>query len=511
VTSAAPATSGSTSPWASRFANRARGPRIEQLRDYLLLSLLLVVSRGLLVLMGLRFNLVLDWMFLADPADLKQHLLQSLFYFHAYPPGMNLLTGILLKLSETHVAGLAQCTFWMAGLVLFNSLLYVARALGLSRAVALGLCLTFSLIPPTLYLENLYIYEYPAAALLCLTAALFHRGISRPTFAAWSCFFLVFAILAVFRSTFHLFWFAALALGAVALVGKPFRRRVALAALTPAALLLALYLKNYAVFGVFGATSWGGANLVAVTTRNLPPNVRHSWVRKEKVSPFVEISVFAGPAAYSSFFESPESGTWPAIPLLDALDRPSLGSDNFNHWWFLDINKQRREDSIYYLKNRPLDYLNTVLNLSLVELFSPTTQWHPDDKGVTTPHLDHRRVLGGYERIYNQIVHGWPSPVGLYSSLPIFCAWAVVFAWRRWKASEPEARAQALLLCFCLLHMAYVLCVSCLFTAGECARYRYLIEAFIWLIVARAMLSLCAMVRQRVAKFGPFPATGATG
>jgi hypothetical protein len=496
---------------ATALANGAGRPRRELLRDHLLLSLLLVLSRGLLYLVGLRFNLVLDWMFLADPVDLKQHLLQSLFYFHAYPPGMNLLTGILLKLSETHVSGLAQATFWMAGLVLFNSLLYLARALGLSRAAALGLCLTFSLIPPTLYLENLYIYEYPAAALLCLSAALFHRGISKPTFGAWSWFFLVFAILAVFRSTFHLFWFAALALGAVVLVSKPFRRRVALAALAPALLLLALYLKNYAVFGVFGATSWGGANLVAVTTRNLPPNVRRSWVRKEKVSPFVEVSVFAGPAAYSSFFESPESGTWPALPILDALDRPSLGSDNFNHWWFLDINKQRREDSVYYLKNRPLDYLNTVLRLSLVELFSPTTQWHPDDKGVTTPHLDHRRVLGGYEQLYNGIVHGLPSPGGLYIWLPFFCVWAVLLARRRLKSSEPEARAQALLLCFCLLHMAYVLAVSCLFTAGECARYRYLIEPFIWLIVARALVSLVAWARGRVAKLGPFPATGAAG
>jgi len=147
----------------------------------------------------------------------------------------------------------------------------------------------------------------------------------------------------------------------------------------------------------------------------------------------------------------------------------------------------------------------------LVELFSPTTQWHPDDKGATTPHLDHRRVLGGYERVYNRLVHGLPAPEGLYIFLPFFCGWAVVFAQRRFKSPEPEARAQALLISFCLLHMAYVLAVSCLFTAGECARYRYLIEPFIWLIVTRALVSLAAWARRRVAKFGLFPATGAAG
>ncbi|MEO8177421.1 MAG: hypothetical protein ABI895_01185 [Deltaproteobacteria bacterium] len=58
-----------------------------------------------------------------------------------------------------------------------------------------------------------------------------------------------------------------------------------------------------------------------------------------------------------------------------------------------------------------------------------------------------------------------------------------------------------------MLHVGYVLAVSCLFTAGECARYRYLIEPFIWLIVTRALVSAVARVRRGVAT-GLFSATG---
>jgi hypothetical protein len=486
----------------------SRAGRWPHAQDHVLLSLVLLVSRGLLYLMGLRFKLVLDWMFLADPVELREHLLQSLLYFHAYPPGMNLLTGILLKLSTAHVAGLALCTFWIAGLVLFHSLLYLGRAFGLPRWVALALCIVFALIPPTLYLEQLYIYEYPATALLCLAAALFYRALRSPSSAAWGSFFLAFAILACFRSTFHLFWFAALVMGSLLIVGAPARRRVALGALAPAALLLGLYLKNYAVFGVFGATSWGGANLVAVTTRHMSPELRHSWVLEGKVSPFAEISVFAGPQKYTPFFVSAKSGVWPPLPLLDAFQGPSLGAANFNHWWFLEINKQRRKDSLYALQTRPLDYLNTVFHRSLVELFSPTTEWHPDDKAPTSPHAGHRRVLGGYERVYNRLVHGTPSPYGLYIFLPLFGGWAVAYARSRFKANEPEARAQAWLTCFFVLHVAYVLAVSCLFTAGECARYRYLIEPFIWVIVTKALVSLWGHARRRAAGFlsGGIPA-----
>ncbi len=94
------------------------------------------MSRLILYFAGLRFNFSLDWMWLSDPADLQDRLLQTIYYFHAFPPGMDLLSGILLKLGGAHAATLAQLTFWVCGLVLVSSLYYLARAAGLSAPVS---------------------------------------------------------------------------------------------------------------------------------------------------------------------------------------------------------------------------------------------------------------------------------------------------------------------------------------------------------------------------------------
>ena len=69
---------------------------------YLNVSLGYVVSRALLARAGLPYGFELDWMWLADPADLRDRLAQTLWFFHAFPPGMDLLTGILL-LSLIHI------------------------------------------------------------------------------------------------------------------------------------------------------------------------------------------------------------------------------------------------------------------------------------------------------------------------------------------------------------------------------------------------------------------------
>src|SRR6188472_2045763 len=116
-------------------------------REYAVVSLAFAASRLVLSALGLQFNFSLDWMWLSDPADLQNRLLQTIYYFHAFPPGMDLFTGLLLKVAGTHAALLAQITFWLLGLVLINSIFYLARASGLSARAALIVAIAFSLLP----------------------------------------------------------------------------------------------------------------------------------------------------------------------------------------------------------------------------------------------------------------------------------------------------------------------------------------------------------------------------
>lgn len=385
-----------------------------RLREHLVLSLIFVVSRGALLWAGVRFDFRLDWMWLSDPADLSNRLLETLYYFHAFPPGMNLLTGILLKLGGSHVTTLALATFWTLGLVIANSLLYLFRVSGLSTPVALGGAVAFCLLPQSIYFEHLYLYEYPVTALLCLAAVFSYKAVREQSFGMWlGCFFACAAI-GLTRSTFHLAWFVAMAGLCVWFAERRTRRRVLFAACGPAALLLALYGKNLALFGVFDAFTFGPVSQTLATTWHLPDEVRDAWITQGTLSPFASVDVYGGPREYLPFFERSESTEWP--DQLNLLERPSVNAANYNHWFFLEVNPRRRADAFYYVQSRPLDYAATALR-GLRDVFTPSTEWHPLDKTAESPHVQHRQVLGRFEALYNRLVHGLPvAPVGLMRS-----------------------------------------------------------------------------------------------
>ena len=459
-------------------------------REYALVALAFVLSRLLLYLAGLQFNFSLDWMWLSDPADLQNRLLQTIYYFHAFPPGMDLLSGILLKLGGTHAAVLAQFTFWFCGLVLVSSLYYLTRASGLSPRLSLVVALTFSLLPQAIYFEHLYLYEEPVAALLCLSVALFHAALSRQSWRLWLAFFSACAIIGVTRSTFHLVWFGAM-IGA-ALWFNPVLppRRVLMAATAPAAVLLALYVKNLIVFGTFAAFTYGPSSYAHVTVSNLPADVRAEWARDHKLSPYATLSPYAGPREYLRVFSGSPGREWP--PQMTELDRPTVHAPNFNHWVILEANRQRNNDALFYLRTQPIEYGARALQ-GLKDLFTASTEWHPYTGTERSPHYQHRSVLGGYEAVVNRTVHSFPvSPVGLYVFLPIVMIWTARHAWQLSRASDQESWARAAMLWLCLFNVTYVVGISSAVTFLESSRYRYQVESLMWVMAALCVATVCS-------------------
>lgn len=454
-------------------------------RDHLLLLLLFAATRAALYGAGLRIHLDLSWMFLSDPLDLRERLLETVYYFHAFAPGMNVLTGVLLKLGPDHVAELAAGVFWAFGWLLCACLFQLLKTLGISRGPSLGLALAFSLLPQTLYLENLYLYTFLCAALLCLIGVLFHRALRVASISAWSSMFLVCAASGWLYTAFHLLWFVSMGLIAVAAASRGTRRRVVVAFIAPALMLTGLYAKNYAVFGVFGATSWGGANLTLATTQQMHHAERDAWIRAGKLSPYARINVYSSPSAYLPLLPPNLHFPWPGS---NELVRPTVNDGNFNHGLFLEVNSRRREDATYFIQARPWVYLSRVVTRHLPALFYPTTHWHPHDRLPNSPHKAHRAVLGSYEHLYDRLVHSWPIPgVGLYVFLPVLYGWALSRAFTQLRAREPSTRWAGALLGLCLFQIAYVVAISSMATAWEASRYRYAVEPFIWVVVALAL------------------------
>jgi SAM-dependent methyltransferase len=465
----------------------------QHLREHLVISAVFLVSRAALIWSGVRFDFSLDWMWLSDPADLRDRLLETLYYYHAFPPGMDLMTGILLKLAGSQAATLAHATFAALGLVILNSLFHLLRAVGVSPRVAMGVAVAYSLIPQSIYFEQLYLYEYPVAALLCLAAVFLVKAVRGQSFPAWVAFFLACALVGLTRSTFHLVWLVAMVILAAAFTEPSGRRRVLTAASGPAVLLLALYLKNFALFGLFDAFSFGPVSQALVTTWNLPDDVRNSWIEHGTLSPFAAVNVYAGPRDYLSYFDVTSRADWPSQ--LTALDRPSVNAPNYNHWLFLEVNRRRRADALYYVRARPLEYAGTVLE-GAKDMFAPSTEWHPLDKAGGSPHDRPRQVLGRYEAFYTRLVHGFPvAPVGLYAFFPLVALWTFVHARSLMRTGDPDDAAGAVLLFWCLFQILFVVAASSLFTFRESARYRFQIEWMIWLLTT---LCLTTLWRSRV-------------
>jgi hypothetical protein len=174
-----------------------------------------------------------------------------------------------------------------------------------------------------------------------------------------------------------------------------------------------------------------------------------------------------------------------------------VNAANFNHGLFLEVNRARRDDAAYFMAERPHDYLRIVLDSNLPNFFSSTTHWHPADNEAISAHSEHRKVLGGYERAYDRLVHRWPLPgYWLYTLLPVFYLWAAVRAVLDLLHPEPQRRATGALLGFCLVQIAVIASVSILFSALETARYRYSIEPCIWFVVASGLRAACLSVRR---------------
>lgn len=455
---------------------------------YLVVSVIYVLSRLLLARGGVAFEFALDWMWLADPADLTNRLGQTLWYFHAFPPGMDVLTGLLLKLGGEQAAELAQWVFRLLGLILANALVALGHAAGLSRTTAAVVATAFLLSPPAIYFEHLYLYEWPVVTLLVVSGVALHRACLQPGTGRWLVFFLLSATIAVTRSTFHLVWLLALAGGALAASGAPARRAVLVGLLPGLALVLSLYAKNAVVFGEFAASTFGPASFHLVTIDRMPREERDRWMAEGRLSPFAAISPYAPPRDYAPHFATSELPGWPAQ--VTRLDHVTVAAPNFNHWFILEAQRVRRHDVAEYLARHPLGYAANV-GAGLIALLGPTTEWHPRTGQPSAPHAGHRERLGGYEAAYNTALHqlGF-APVGVYVLLPLVLIWAGWAALAGWRAGDRPNRARAALLVFCVFQIVFVVAVSSLATFLESSRYRFQVEPFIWILSALALVSL---------------------
>ncbi|HLL52636.1 MAG TPA: hypothetical protein VK447_03760, partial [Myxococcaceae bacterium] len=325
--------------------------------------------------------------------------------------------------------------------------------------------------------ENCLFYTLPTALLLCAAALALHRfGESRRVRDA-ALYASLLAALVLTRSLFHLAWMG-LALG-LALWLVPARRAAFAGFALPLLLCLALHVKNLAVFGFFGTSSWLGMNLARVVTPSLPDDEVRTLVREGRLSRFALLAPFEDLSTYRRLSElepSPPSG----IPALDQEMR-STGVNNFNHRAYLEVTRRYSEDVKRVVKLRPGAPL-VGWSHALFYFLLPAAQ-----SRILNPNLDRIRRA---DRLFDVVLYGQfreaaepprdkPVPAILFireTGLWILAAYALALGggaallWRRLRARDrgPFTLAWG----FLWLTVAYVTAAGILLEVGENNRFR---------------------------------------
>ncbi len=434
-----------------------------------------LVSRAIMVLSGFRILVDYDYMHFHDINLLQHNFWETIFYTHSFTPWINIFTGFVLQFPEYLHPFIYQVSFYglsVTALLMFSKLL---KRLDISDKLTLGVVIFFSLTPPYIYFEHFYIYTFPAMAILLVAAESLMQAIDKDTFRSWLLFFTWCVLLSFVRTTFHLVWLIAI-LGGVLLVQKKVNYKIIFAFLIPTAVLLLWYLKNLLLFGFFGISSWAGFNLSYITVRQLDDTQKTTLINEGIMSPLIKISVHNSVQAYSEYVDIEEKT---GIEVLDAIKR-SNGQPNYNHKKFTELSKLKMKDNITYLKLYPKEYAFSVMK-GFLKFFRPTSTWHPHDQ-TASPHLALRKKIGAWEKIYNTVFHSLPiKNVGLYTFFILLFIWLLItyvkaiFRGKLFSSSDK-------LIAFTLMNIFFVATLSCLVTSTELARYRFMIEPFIWIL-----------------------------
>jgi len=356
------------------------------------------VSRVAYALAGVRFlwQHAPFYLHFIDPDLLRHRLLQSLWYDHAQPPGLNLIWGMALKVSPAHPDRVLWPLFLGVGLATSLVLLRLLERVGLASRWAVVVTALWTVSPTAVTMETYLLYT-PLEVLGVLAVALFVARWSEQARTADAVGALAVAsALALTRATFHLVWIV----GLVALLAQVRRDRwrvPAVVALLPLVVVGGWYVKNLVLFDQFGTSSWLGPNLARVTVEQL------SAKERVRLSQGPELSAYAPHPAFATFEEMhlppPADLTGGrGVPLLQRRNREGTPFPNQRYLGYLAVDRARLRDAAWVIGHRPGVYARGIRRASSLTFGDPV------DFFGYGPNVDHieplvaaeRRILGGW-------------------------------------------------------------------------------------------------------------------
>lgn len=465
---------------------------------YIWLALAFAASRTAYYLAGVRFDTrpIFQFFQFIDPELLKHRLLESLFYLHVQPPGLDLYTGVALKLFPESYGIALHAVYLATGLGICWLTYYLLRACGVRDWIAFLLASAFAISPGVVLFENLMLYEYPVALLLLvLAAAVYCFAITQ---GGWSlaAIFGAMLVLVLLRNLFHLLYFLAV-VAALCFFFRSSRRRIILAALAPLAIVLAIYAKNWILFGSFSTSTWLGMNMDVITAHNLTPEEAQDLLHRGLISPVSLIDAGSPIAAYLPYVSLPART---GIAVLDQ-EVTSSGATNFNNPIFLAVGRIYMRDGLAIIQHKPVAYLRS-LERAWFTYFLPTGDF---------PFFDlNRPKIYKLDRFVNLAFFGqWRDAsdrkglralesagvrfgllqytgVFLMIALPSLWIGSLVYLWRGVR-SKSVTFPQAVLIGFLLFNITYLTALTNSLSSYENNRYRFPLDSFFLILFGVAL------------------------
>jgi 4-amino-4-deoxy-L-arabinose transferase-like glycosyltransferase len=480
---------------------------VGQRRDILIVIGLFALSRALYAWLGVRFDFSpFPWyMQFIDAPLLKERLLESLWYYHANPPMLNLVVGAGLKLFGEHVGTFCAVLFHLLGVLLALAVFALTSRLSGSRLaahIAAGL-LVFS--PAFVLYENWVMYTFPAVALLTVAAAALYRYLQTSQTRWCVTFFALLALLLLTRSLFHLAWMVVVA-ALLAAIMHGQRRQVLLAAIFPVLIVAGWYGKNYYLFGMFSSSSWMGLGLSNISTLVATREELQPLVADGRLTPYALVSRYR---ETQKLFVPPAPPT--GIPVLDQIVKTDRHL-NYNNSRIIEMNRYYTHDAVTVARTFPFSYVVGLI-ISNRLFFSPTDMnlyFTADNRAAALP----------MEKLFNPLLYGAGTQshmlaqphfgfdhnmrLEVNTSVPFIVLWWVVLAYgyvqaRRGLLSDsPDSRPRAVVIGFIVFTAVYVYVVGTAFELAENYRYRYLVEPLLLVLTVTAVTSLIEAVRRRI-------------
>lgn len=332
-----------------------------------------------------------------DPALLQNQLLPSIFYLHSQPPLFNLFLGAVLKVSPDPGLSFEIC-FRTLGALLPLLLYGTLSGLGLRSLTALIVTALFMLNPTVLLYESLLYYTFVEAVLVLGALFFLQQWVARPQgrflVLLWACL----TGLGLVRSLFHPLFFAGLTIvaGAAAwkarLVPRAAARQFILCGAICTGLVCLPAIKNLAVYGFFGTSSWDGMSLWTKANGFHPDQLEDLHA----AGILSDTALQAGLKAFkplTAYYTPKEQAALPCHVPADCQVEKSTGYPNFNHIGYVNVSRQLARDARHLIAHDPgLFAFYTLGSFSL-------TLWHSSDSvhGLFQYNME---ILQPLERLY---------------------------------------------------------------------------------------------------------------